>query len=228
MIPGKNEYFFGDEAFFQFYDYTLDKIKKEFHLKYIVIDSKNAFNISSFFNTDHHIKQPSMLTFKKLISQELCSNVTQDKTLDFKTITNSFIGVFGVQSAVPSRPDTLECLESSTTKNATVKIYDNGKFEDGKVYYEEFKNQYDFFFGGNKAIIKINNNDVNNKSDRLVIFRDSYASAFAPLLIEDFSEIILIDLRMIDYEKAIDIIGKEGNVLLLYGTQSICCDGISR
>lgn len=230
MLPGKNEYFFGDEKFFHFYDSTLDRIKKEFDSEFTIIDSKSIFNISSFFNTDHHIKQPSMLLLKKLIAQELHTMSTKEGSCQFKTITDSFVGVFGVQSAIPIRKDKLEFYESPMINRATVKIYDNGNFEEGKVYCDEFKNEYDFFFGGNKAIIKINSNvDVKeNNPNRLVIFRDSYASAFAPLLVEDFSEIVLIDLRMIDYKKAIEIVGKDGDVLLMYGTQSVCCDGISR
>ena len=229
ILPSKNEYFFESCVLFRFYDNILDKIKTEFNTEFEIIDSKNTFNLTSFFNTDHHIKQPSMLSLKNQITQELCSGVSVEEPKKIKTATNSFVGVFGVQSAIPVCKDCLEYIESPTINNANVKVFNNGNFEDGKVYHEEYKNEYNFFFGGNKGIIKINNMNIDKKdSGRLVIFRDSYASALAPLLIEDFSEIILIDLRIIDYEKAIDIVGKEGNVLLLYGTQSICCDGISR
>jgi len=230
ILPGKNEYFFSNETFFHFYNNTRDEVKNEFRSEFTVIDSKDDFNISSFFNTDHHIKQPAMLLLKKRIAKELQSKSDVEEPIRFTTITDSFVGVLGDQSAIPIRKDKLEYYESSIINHAAVKIYDDGIFKDGKVYCDEFKNEYNFFFGGNKAIIKISNDiDANKSSDkRLVIFRDSYASALAPLLIEDFSEIILIDLRIIDYEKAIDIVGTDGNVLLLYGTQSVCCDGISR
>ena len=53
---------------------------------------------------------------------------------------------------------------------------------------------YDLFLSGATPLTVIENPNAAAKRE-LVIFRDSYASSLAPLLIENYSKITMVDLR---------------------------------
>jgi len=54
----------------------------------------------------------------------------------------------------------------------------------------------------------------------LVIFRDSYGSSLAPLLIPYYSKITLIDIRYVPFGKIEDFVDPSGqDVLILYSAQ---------
>ena len=55
---------------------------------------------------------------------------------------------------------------------------------------------YDIYLGGATALIQIDN-PSGPKGRELVIFRDSFGSSLAPLLIDSYSRITIIDMRYI-------------------------------
>ena len=80
---------------------------------------------------------------------------------------------------------------------------------------------YDVFLSGALPLISIENKE-NGTGRELLLFRDSFGSSIAPLLLEGYSKITLIDLRYI----SADILGKyiefkDQDVLFLYNTQVI-------
>lgn len=53
----------------------------------------------------------------------------------------------------------------------------------------------------------------------LIIFRDSYGSSLAPLLLEEYQQLTLIDLRYITTEKVGELVDfNDQDVLFLYNT----------
>ena len=77
---------------------------------------------------------------------------------------------------------------------------------------------YDVFASGAQAILTIES-PLAQTDKELIIFRDSYGSSIAPLLLEGYSKITLIDLRYV----ATDFLGQfvsstEQDVLFLYST----------
>ena len=93
--------------------------------------------------------------------------------------------------------------------------------KNNQVYIEENlekMDSYDIYLDGASSYIEIINDRV--LSDReLVIFRDSFSSSLAPLLIEYYSKITLIDIRYINSEMYLDKINFDNqDVLFLYST----------
>jgi len=77
---------------------------------------------------------------------------------------------------------------------------------------------YDVFLSGASSFIEIENKNINDGST-LIIFRDSFASSLAPLLIPYYNKIIMVDLRYIHFDYAKNIIDFENaDVLFLYST----------
>ena len=63
----------------------------------------------------------------------------------------------------------------------------------------EGKDAYEMFLGGSDALLTVENPKA--ATDReLVIFRDSFSSSLAPLLIKNYRKITLVDIRYIQKE----------------------------
>ena len=74
------------------------------------------------------------------------------------------------------------------------------------------------FLGGSATIQKITN-PVSDTGKRLIVFRDSFGSSIAPLLVHEYNEIILVDIRYISSKLLGDYVDfKDADVLFLYST----------
>jgi hypothetical protein len=111
-----------------------------------------------------------------------------------------------------------ENMENGTVKrlgddDAVLKpVYQLDKLEDG-----ESLDKYDIFLGG-AAALEVIKSPKAATDRRLIIFRDSYTSSLAPLLLEAYSELDLIDLRYISSDLVGDYVDFEGaDILFLYG-----------
>ena len=94
-------------------------------------------------------------------------------------------------------PEKIKYLENDTLKNCKVFDYQNNK--EISVYdmeKAEGKDPYEMFLGGPLSLVTIENEKA--KTDKeLIIFRDSFGSSIAPLLIEGYKKITLVDIRYI-------------------------------
>ena len=113
----------------------------------------------------------------------------------------------------------LYVLRSELLDACTVYRMDTDSY--GPVYDTEkltSKDLYDVFLSGPQSLLRIEN--PNATSDReLVIFRDSFGSSLAPLLVQDYAAVTLVDLRYIPstmLEGKVDFTEKD--VLFLYST----------
>ena len=80
------------------------------------------------------------------------------------------------------------------------------------------KDPYEMFLGGPLSLVTIENE--NAKTDKeLVIFRDSFGSSIAPLLVEGYKKITLVDIRYIHPNMLQNYIEFDSqDVLFLYST----------
>ena len=80
------------------------------------------------------------------------------------------------------------------------------------------KAPYEMFLGGSLSLITIENDKAKTEKE-LVIFRDSFGSAIAPLFVEGYRKITVVDIRYIHpnlLEKYIEFNNQD--VLFLYST----------
>ena len=97
--------------------------------------------------------------------------------------------------------------------------YETGKY--GSIYDESKltgDDLYEVFLSGSVSLLTIEN--PNAETDReLILFRDSYGSALAPLLVQGYRKITLVDVRYISSAllgRFLDFHGQD--VLFLYST----------
>ena len=82
----------------------------------------------------------------------------------------------------------------------------------------ESKDPYEFYLSGSTSILEVTN--PNAEGDRhLIIFRDSFGSSIAPLLMRDYAKITLIDTRYILPNLIGNYVDFEGaDVLMIYSS----------
>ena len=220
IVPDKNRYLAEKSGYLSLdYDeFTAYMTGKLDFAEYIEI--ADLLDAHDYYNTDSHWRQEKIVDVAERISSKMGCKFNDN--FEVETATTNFEGVYLGQSALRWQPDTINYLINDAIKNAEVSIY--GEADVKPVYNDEKlkgKDPYEMFLSGNQPVVTIKN-DNNNSGNRLIMFRDSFGSSIAPLLIESYSEIILVDLRYISS----DMIGEyvdfsNADVLFIYSTSML-------
>ena len=214
IIPDKN-YFVSDKYLKIDYSDMFKTIKNSFDFKYI--DIINELNLNDYYLTDPHIKQDSMF--------KLVDNLIEGMNNDYyyvsyqKDTLKEFYGSYYGQLGLSNKSDEMVYLTNNIINNAKVYYLENDKLN--SVYnLSKYKgmDSYDIYLDGASSFIEIINEECLNDRE-LVIFRDSFGSSIAPLLIPYYSKITLIDIRYLRSDLLNNYIEfNNQDVLFLYST----------
>lgn len=183
------------------------------------IDVTGELSVSSYYRTDTHWRQEKILQ----VAQKLCKdmNVLVPDAEEFvvEQVNKPFYGVYCGQAALPMLPDNMYIAISNYTESS--KVFDYEISRSISVYNDDAVNNkdlYDTYLHGAKALLKIENSAA--ETDReLIIFRDSFGSSIAPLMLKGYKSITLVDLRYINGDLLKSYIDfKDKDVLFLYST----------
>lgn len=181
------------------------------------IELRGQVKSDDFYKTDTHLRQESLLPLASTLLEGMGGKA--DDTYETVTLDSPFRGVYHGQSALNPEPDVLRYLTNDTLKSCKVFDYQNGK--EISVYELDKatgKDPYEMFLGGPLSLITIENPDADTDKE-LIVFRDSFGSAIAPLLAEDYSKITLVDIRYWAPELLGSMIQFDSqDVLFLYST----------
>ena len=178
------------------------------------LDVYPMVEFSDYYRTDPHLKQESL----PLIADEIKAIMGNEKSgvdaYEKNFVDVDFFGAYSKSSDLEVESDSFCYLSNDAIDS--LKVSDGLKLYDfDKLYTEK---PYDFFLSGNQPLVTITNEKAKNDK-RLVVFRDSFASSFAPLLSESYSETVLVDLRYIMSEYVPEYVDFENaDVLFLYST----------
>ncbi len=217
IVPDKN-LFLAEENGYPALDYEklMEKLRERTpFMKYI--DITDALTIDDYYHTDTHWRQERIQPAAERLAKGMGKVISTDYTVN--TLDRPFYGVYCGQSALPLAPDTLRYLTGGVTDGCEVYDYETGK---SIPLYDMEKAQgrdaYELFLSGPKALLSIKN-PQNKGGRRLILFRDSFGSSIAPLLLPGYSEIVLVDIRYIQSEILDRFISFENcDVLFLYST----------
>jgi len=215
MIPDKN-YFSGDEYLRMDYE-KMFSILEENLQEMTYIDIVGLLELEDYYNTDPHWKQECLIDVAEKIGQEMGAMI--ETSYQVQTLDAPFYGSYYGQAALPLEPDKLQYLTNAHLNRCTVYNFENQK--ETKIYDMEKANgldPYELFLSGSISLLEIQNPDAKT-GKKLVIFRDSFGSAVAPLLIKEYETITLIDIRYISSSYAAQLVDFENaDVLFLYST----------
>lgn len=182
-----------------------------------------------FYRTDHH-----WTSFGAFVAYGYyCDALGLDFTPMEKFTVSEHQGFYGTTYSSSgyflTEPDTLEIWENKNisdsikvtiTEGADSKEYDSMYFTD----HLEEDDMYPVFLDGNHALVKIENEKA--KSDQtLLLIKDSFAHCAAPFLAENYSEIVMVDLRY--YKGSVKDLAQQedaDDILFLYGMNNFCTD----
>lgn len=181
----------------------------------------STLSLEDYYTTDSHWRQEELQLVLEELEQILDVELPDISSYE-QTVLEGFKGVYHGQAALPMEAENLVYLQNEVTENAIVTgpelkgeqpIYAPEKFDgmDG----------YDVFLHGAQAVLKLEN-PLAQTDEELIIFRDSYGSSIAPLLLPVYKSITLVDMRYVNpmmLGQFVDFHGQD--VLLLYSTTLI-------
>ncbi len=216
IIPDKS-YYSSDNYLKIDYDKLINIVNSNINKNMKYIDITKCLDINDYYYTDIHWKQENLNNVVNTLS----------KKMDFKVGNNyikhtyePFYGSYYGQIGLNVKNDKLTYLTNDTINNAKVTDIENKINSVYKIDSLGKIDSYDVFLGGATPIVEINS--INNNSKELIIFRDSFGSSIAPLLIDGYHKITLVDLRYISSDLIKNYIEfKDQDILLLYNTTII-------
>ena len=219
VIPDKN-YYLAEKHGYPVMDYDrLFSLMQEGMDFAEYIDITGELTIEDYYKSDLHWKQENIAAVVDKIAGVL--GVSEELTHKFTEQVEDkvFSGVYAGQSALPLQPDRIVYLTNDATENSIVYNAETELY--GPVYDLEKlggRDPYDVYLSGAVPLLVIENPTA--ATDReLVIFRDSFASSLAPLLLEGYAKITLIDIRYINSSLIGNYISfSNQDVLFLYNT----------
>ena len=180
------------------------------------IPVSDLLELEDYYKTDPHWRQEKITD----VAERLAQSMNTELSRDYKshTLEQDFYGAYYGQAALPLAPDEIQYMTTEATDSCTVYDWQNRK--EIPVYdlkKAAGRDPYEMFLSGSLSLVTIKNPAKADKS--LVIFRDSFGSGIAPLLVSGYSQITLVDIRYIhpDYLGQFMEFG-DSDVLFLYST----------
>ena len=180
-----------------------------------------------FYRTDHHWTSLGAYYGLSALAESMglpCPAL--DSYTDRHVVSEGFYGTTWSSSGFSwVDPDTMEIFVNAP-EGLKVTSYPQGSPVEGKLYdfsFLEKKDKYSMFMGGNCPMHVIETGNEDKPS--LLILRDSYTDSLIPFLLDDFSEIHVLDLRY--YRASLKAYIEQNNfdnVLVCYSVSNFCSD----
>lgn len=179
----------------------------------------DSLDAQDYYRTDIHWRQENLFEAASAICEALGIAAPDPEDYTLTALDRPFYGVYYGQAALPMEPETMYLLECDLLKDCRVYDYESGGYT--QVYNMDkltSRDLYDVFLSGSRSLLTIENPHA--ATDReLILFRDSFGSALAPLLVQGYAKVTLVDIRYIQIDvldRFLEFGGQD--VLLLYST----------
>lgn len=220
IIPDKN-YFVAEQNDYPALDYDvlLSGLQRSLREEFRYIDLMDALELSDYYRTDTHWRQECLQGVLTALAKEMNFSEVPNIENYEKNGFHPFYGVYYGQSALAFEPEQLVYLTNEVTEAAVVDNYEDPSF---KGVYNTAKlaemDAYDVFLSGATPLITVES-PLSRTEKELILFRDSFGSSIAPLLLEEYRTITLVDTRYVVSSYLGDMIRFEDqDVLFLYNT----------
>ena len=181
------------------------------------IDIQNELDLEDFYKSDPHWRQESIVDGAEKLAAGMGSDISA--AYEAVTLDKPFYGAYSGQSPLFHESDQLrylehkefqECIVTDHQNNRIIPVYD--------LEMAEGRDPYEMFLSGSLSLITIENPNAQTDKE-LVLFRDSFSSSLAPLLMKGYSKITMVDIRYIQSDMLSSWIDfKNQDVLFLYST----------
>lgn len=168
------------------------------------INVENAFKSAAgngdqlYYRTDHHWTTRGAYLAYTEYCRALELEATPEESYDKTTVSGFYGTTYSTSGFWNTPPDNIEFWENRDNIGAVnVKITEGTETEEYDSYFFlshlEEDDKYPTFLDGNHALVEITNE--NAQGGAILVIKDSYAHAMMPFLSENYSKIIMVDLR---------------------------------
>lgn len=180
-----------------------------------------------YYRTDHHWTSEGAFTAYKAAARRMGLLCYDDYNIT--EVADDFRGTFyskcfydNIKADVIS---TYKPANSVGARSVTLSDGINKELRDN-IYFPEFldtNDKYCYFLGRNRALTYIKTNADSRK--KLILIKDSYANSFVPFILQNYSEVAVIDLRYVK-SKITDYVNPDeyDHTLFLYNASTFSID----
>ncbi len=155
-----------------------------------------------YFKTDHHWTMDGAYCGYEAFMNSAGGEAVSKDGFERKE-KNDFYGTLYLKARSQlndPEPDTLVYydVEEKTDLEIVMRAeYEDGsalEYGEGSGVFNDEKDDYLFFFGGDQPLIEITNNDIPD-GKTIIVIKDSYANALVPWLVNSYGRVVMIDPR---------------------------------
>jgi len=183
------------------------------------VDIKENLSAENYYRTDTHWRQERILAVAQTLCAAMETRIPSAADYTRVQVDAPFYGVYFGQAALPMEQEDLYVMKNAILEDCTVtdpitgttsKVYNMDKMSSPDLY--------DVFLSGAQPLLVIEN-PAGEPGKELVLFRDSYGSSLAPLLLSGYRKVTLVDIRYIHPDQVGDFVTfTNQDVLFLYST----------
>lgn len=182
-----------------------------------------------YYKTDHHWTTKGAYTGYQELCKALGVTPIDDSTLKKDSYPDFYGTTYSSSGFWLTPPDNIEIWSNpnNSSKNISVKITEGANIKtSGSMYFTDHlkeDDKYPVFIDGNHALTEITN--TNAKNGTVLLIKDSFSHSLAPFLAENYSKVVLVDLRY--YKESVSQLVSTYNpeqVVVLYGIDNLATD----
>lgn len=187
-----------------------DKLNEEEYINsiYEQFGRKNSIDFSTilkehkeeeiFYKTDHHwTTLGAYYGYLEICKSLNIEPITIDKYTS-EIVDNEFSGMIQSQLNIDFENDTIvKYVPKFNVQYERILNEDKKTISDSLYDYDKLKTKekYAIFLGGNNAVTRIKTNSETTNGKKLLMIKDSFSHCLVPFLANNYSEIVLLDLR---------------------------------
>jgi len=182
-------------------------------------------NEEIYYRTDHHWKTLAAFYVYQAWAERQGYIVPELTDYEIQAVTDCFEGTIQSKLGIKTAGDTIELFFPLTEPAYTVyreltEITENSLYNYAAL---DTKDKYAVFLGGNEPFLKIRTAISNER--KILVIKDSYANCFIPLMLGEFQEIDVLDLRYTN-QRLSGILAEGGytDILILYNASGFAED----
>lgn len=182
-----------------------------------------------YYKTDHHWTTKGAYTGYQELCKALGVTPIDDSTLKKDSYPDFYGTTYSSSGFWLTPPDNIEIWNNpkNSDRNISVKITEGANVKtSGSMYFTDHlkeDDKYPVFIDGNHALTEITN--TNAKNGTILLIKDSFSHSLAPFLAENYSKVVLVDLRY--YKESVSDLVTTYNpeqVVVLYGIDNLATD----
>ncbi len=148
-----------------------------------------------YYKTDHHWTLAGAEVGYRAYCETVGRKAYDRESFDVREISDSFYGtLYSKALDCDAQPDVMSAAQSLPA----VAVQCDGREQKGIYDTRKLgeKDKYAYFFGGNYGEVIIRSREEGTeKQPKLLVIKDSFANSMIPFLLQDYSEIRMLDMR---------------------------------